>query len=78
MYFLVAYQITGYYAWSLLDNFEWADEYSKRFGLTFVDYQDGLKRYPKASQLHLYPDTDHHSDNFRSFSSFIAAASRHL
>jgi len=40
--------LRGYIVWSLLDNFEWAEGYSKRFGLVFVDYPT-QKRTPKAS-----------------------------
>ena len=40
--------IKGYFAWSLLDNFEWAEGYSKRFGLVHMDY-DTFKRTPKKS-----------------------------
>ncbi|KAI3874980.1 hypothetical protein MKW98_019553 [Papaver atlanticum] len=44
--------VRGYFAWSLLDNFEWNAGYTVRFGINFVDYKDGLlKRYPKSSAL---------------------------
>lgn len=40
--------VEGYIAWSLLDNFEWADGYKQRFGMIYVDYQS-LRRVPKDS-----------------------------
>ena len=40
--------VRGYYCWSLLDNFEWAEGFSQRFGLVHVDY-DTLERTPKRS-----------------------------
>lgn len=42
------YPLQGYFAWSLLDNFEWAYGYARRFGLTYVDYAT-QQRLPKAS-----------------------------
>ena len=40
--------VTGYLYWSIMDNFEWAEGYDKRFGLVYVDYQT-QQRIPKDS-----------------------------
>jgi beta-glucosidase len=42
------YPVKGYFLWSLLNNFEWADGYSKRFGIHYVDFKTE-KRTPKLS-----------------------------
>lgn len=47
--------VRGYFAWSLLDNFEWAEGYETRFGVCFVDYENGQKRFPKKSAKSLAP-----------------------
>ena len=46
--------IRGYFLWSLLDNYEWADGYDKRFGITYVDFAT-QKRTPKLSS-HFYKE----------------------
>lgn len=47
-------RLKGYFVWSLLDNFEWADGYSKRFGINYVNYET-MERTPKLS-AHYYKD----------------------
>jgi len=42
------YPVNGYFLWSLLDNFEWACGYTRRFGICHVDYET-LQRVPKLS-----------------------------
>ena len=47
--------VRGYFYWSMLDNFEWAWGYEKRFGIVHVDFETQV-RTPKASAL-WYRDT---------------------
>ncbi|NJR59668.1 MAG: beta-glucosidase [Cyanobacteria bacterium CRU_2_1] len=48
------YPLRGYFVWSLMDNFEWAWGYDRRFGITYVDYPTQA-RIPKAS-AHWYAE----------------------
>lgn len=41
--------VTGYFAWSLVDNFEWLLGYTSRFGIVYIDRNNNLKRIPKMS-----------------------------
>ena len=57
--------LRGYFAWSLLDNFEWSSGFSKRFGLLHVDYET-QRRTPKAS-------AEYYRDVIRSNGAALAA-----
>lgn len=47
--------VKGYFCWSLLDNYEWADGYDKRFGIVYVDFKT-QQRIPKLSAM-MYKQT---------------------
>ncbi|KAJ5624916.1 hypothetical protein N7510_001225 [Penicillium lagena] len=48
-YTLDGVNVRAYMAWSLMDNFEWAEGYETRFGVTYIDYEKDQKRVPKKS-----------------------------
>jgi beta-glucosidase len=43
--------LRGYFAWSLMDNFEWAFGYSKRFGIVYVDYESQERILKDSAKL---------------------------
>ncbi|SHF78229.1 broad-specificity cellobiase [Caldanaerobius fijiensis DSM 17918] len=43
-------KLKGYFVWSLMDNFEWAFGYSKRFGLIYVDYETQRRLWKKSAR----------------------------
>jgi beta-glucosidase len=44
------YPIRGYFAWSLMDNFEWAEGYRMRFGIVHVDYETQVRTVKKSGE----------------------------
>lgn len=46
----VGVDVRGYFVWSLLDNFEWAHGYSKRFGIVHVDYATGRRTWKDSAR----------------------------
>jgi beta-glucosidase len=44
--------VTGYYVWSLLDNFEWAYGYAKRFGIVHVDYETQVRTLKDSARYY--------------------------
>ena len=42
------YPMRGYFAWSLMDNFEWAEGYAMRFGIVHVDYETQVRTVKKS------------------------------
>ena len=42
------YPLRGYFAWSLMDNFEWAEGYRMRFGIVHVDYDTQVRTIKKS------------------------------
>jgi beta-glucosidase/6-phospho-beta-glucosidase/beta-galactosidase len=51
-FFSQGVNVKGYFIWSLFDNFEWAAGYGVRFGIIYINFEDGLfTRLPKNSAV---------------------------
>jgi beta-glucosidase len=53
--------VRGYFAWSLLDNFEWAYGYEKRFGIVHVDYETQVRTVKDSGREYARIIAEHHS-----------------
>jgi beta-glucosidase len=53
--------LVGYFAWSLMDNFEWAYGYDKRFGLVHVDYPTQTRTIKGSGQYYADVISSHRS-----------------
>ncbi|RWW09950.1 hypothetical protein GW17_00026536, partial [Ensete ventricosum] len=42
-------RVKGHFTWSLTDNFEWDKGYTERFGLAYINYDNGFDRHLKTS-----------------------------
>jgi len=49
------YPVKGYFLWSLLDNFEWADGYSKRFGIHYEDFKTQKRTLKLSAERGMVP-----------------------
>lgn len=56
--------VIGYFAWSILDNFEWRSGFTARFGIVYIDWERNLTRIPKLSAYWFKQILDNQDDHF--------------